>query len=159
MTTPALAIRPAALSDAPALAELHASAFAFPAEYWSAAMVSESLAVPATCALAAWEGNAPRGFLLLRAIENAHTAEILTLCVHPSGQRQKLATRLIEAGKAWARAHGAFALYLDVAEDNGAARALYTQCGFTENGRRKGYYTRPHGKVDAVLMEWHVCGA
>ena len=48
-------------------------------------------------------------------------------------------------------------LYLEVAEDNAAAAALYQSLGFSESGRRKGYYERPQGPaVDALVLALNV---
>ncbi len=45
------------------------------------------------------------------------------------------------------------ALWLEVAEDNDPARALYKGCGFQSVGRRAGYYLRGDGtRRDAVVM-------
>jgi lipid A disaccharide synthetase len=54
---------------------------------------------------------------------------------------------------------GTTRLLLDVAEDNTPARRLYVRLGFTEDGRRKGYYTagRP-APVDALLMSRAIGG-
>ncbi len=45
------------------------------------------------------------------------------------------------------------AIYLEVAIDNLGALALYRQAGFTEIGRRSGYYRRGSMRVDALQME------
>lgn len=48
-------------------------------------------------------------------------------------------------------------LFLEVRESNAAARALYSQAGFVENGRRKNYYAGLGGtagsREDAVVMK------
>ncbi len=49
---------------------------------------------------------------------------------------------------------GAERLFLEVAEDNLPARALYAGAGWREFGRRRGYYARGGGRVDAVLMSF-----
>jgi ribosomal-protein-alanine N-acetyltransferase len=42
---------------------------------------------------------------------------------------------------------------LEVAETNGAARAVYAQAGFTQTGRRRGYYRGADGAaVDALVL-------
>lgn len=143
-------IRAATLADIPALARLHAASFAFPTEYWNADMLGESLAVPGTFLLAVWEGQEPSGFILFRAV--ADIAEILTLAVAPAQQRKGIASRLIKEAIRTVTGKGPTALLLDVAEDNASARALYTARGFREIGRRKGYYTRPAGRVDSLTM-------
>jgi ribosomal-protein-alanine N-acetyltransferase len=44
-------------------------------------------------------------------------------------------------------------LFIEVAADNEAGRALYTREGFAETGRRKAYYEMPGGaRQDAVVM-------
>jgi [ribosomal protein S18]-alanine N-acetyltransferase len=47
---------------------------------------------------------------------------------------------------------GVRVLFLEVGVDNPAARALYAQAGFEEVGRRLGYYTRPNGLADALVL-------
>ena len=48
---------------------------------------------------------------------------------------------------------GAVRLFLEVAEDNAAARALYDRAGFRPIGRRKAYYARPDGgRTDALVL-------
>jgi ribosomal-protein-alanine N-acetyltransferase len=57
----------------------------------------------------------------------------------------RLADQLIGAGTT--------TLFIEVARDNDAARALYEALGFTETGVRKGYYARGAGGAeDALLM-------
>jgi ribosomal protein S18 acetylase RimI-like enzyme len=41
---------------------------------------------------------------------------------------------------------------LEMAVDNGAARALYTAKGFTPVGRRRNYYRQRGGLVDALIL-------
>ncbi|MFU1477623.1 hypothetical protein ACM25N_07930 [Roseovarius sp. C7] len=42
--------------------------------------------------------------------------------------------------------------FSEVAEDNAGAIALYRAAGFGECGRRKGYYRRAGGAVDALVL-------
>jgi ribosomal-protein-alanine N-acetyltransferase len=54
---------------------------------------------------------------------------------------------------AGAAARGATRLFLEVADDNAAALALYARAGFSEAGRRPGYYARPDGvRQDALIL-------
>ena len=53
--------------------------------------------------------------------------------VHPGHRRTCLATAITAALAAAAVAEGATSLYLQVEEDNQAARALYARAGFTEH--------------------------
>jgi [ribosomal protein S18]-alanine N-acetyltransferase len=60
---------------------------------------------------------------------------------------------LVEHGAVEATRRGAARLFLEVAEDNTAARALYAQTGFVEAGRRVGYYARTDGSTaDALVL-------
>ena len=78
------------------------------------------------------------------------TAEILTIGVVPAARRRGLATDLLHALLAEARRRGASECFLEVREDNDAARAFYLREGFETIGLRRGYYD--HGRVDAVSM-------
>ena len=93
----------------------------------------------------------PDGFILLRAV--ADEAEILTLAVRPAARRRGLGARLVQEGVVAAAARGATRLFLEAAQDNIAALALYARAGFAEAGRRPGYYARPDGgRQDALLL-------
>jgi ribosomal-protein-alanine N-acetyltransferase len=125
-----------------ALAAIHAEAFETP---WDAASLSALLASPGVFALE--EAN---GFILIRVV--ADESEILTLAVRPSARRGGLGARLVEAGVVRAAALGAERMFLEVAEDNAAARALYARAGFHEAGRRRGYYARADGSREDALV-------
>lgn len=125
------------------LAALHARAFAAP-NRWSARSFADLLSRPGTFLCPAQDG-----FALGRAVVDE--AELLTLCVVPEARRRGIATRLLTDFEAAARLRGARHLHLEVAEDNGAARALYASGGWQENGRRSGYYTRADGPSVAAL--------
>lgn len=129
------------------LAAIHAEAFAGPHETgWSAAAFADLLAGPGVFAV-----ERPDGFVLMRAV--ADEAEILTLAVRPSARRAGLGGRLVGEGVLAAAAHGATRVFLEVAEDNAAARALYAKAGFVEAGRRPGYYAAADGgRRDALLL-------
>lgn len=83
----------------------------------------------------------------------ADEAEIINLGVVPSARRQGLARALLDAGLAEARERRVRSVFLEVAEDNDAARALYQGAGFVEVGRRAAYYLRPDGaRTDALVL-------
>lgn len=124
-------IRRLAPIDAGWLALLHAAAVP-PAEAWDEAAMAGLLRQPATLGLAA---DAAAMLLLSRA---ADEAEVLTLAVHPAHRRQGLARALLLAGIA--ACAEAQAVFLEVAENNDPARALYAGLGFQAVGRRPRYY-------------------
>jgi ribosomal-protein-alanine N-acetyltransferase len=141
-------LTPASPAEADALAEVHARGFDHP---WSAADLAALLDSPGVFALAAREDAVLRAFILARAI--AGEAEILTLAVDPARRRQGIARALLEAATAAAAHAGAGVLFLEVAADNAAAIALYESAGFTQAGRRRGYYARSDGAaVDALVL-------
>ena len=132
-----------AVATAARLAEVHAAAFSLP---WNAAAFEALLDQTGVFPI-----EEPDGFILIRAV--ADEAEILTLAVHPSVRRKGLGARLVREGAAAAAAGGATRLFLEVADDNAAALALYARVGFAEAGRRPGYYARSGGRrQDALIL-------
>ena len=124
------------------MAALHAAAF--PAgEHWDAAAFAAQLGQPSVFGLLD-----ERGGLVLARIA-ADEAEILTLAVHPSARRQGLGRDLLDRSLAEAGGRGAAAMFLEVAESNAAARALYAAAGFAPVGRRQGYYA---SGADALIL-------
>lgn len=127
--------------DPARLAAIHAEAFAAP---WDQAALAELLASPGVFAVAEEDG-----FILIRVVVDE--AEILTLAVRPSARRAGLGARLVEAALVRAAALDAERMFLEVAESNGAARALYARSGFVEMGRRRGYYSHADGRREDAL--------
>ena len=133
------------LQDAVHLAGLHESAFspaigaAWDAPAFAALLRQDSVRAFGTAA----------GFILLQSLPDG--AEILTLAVQPAARRQGLARALLAHAF---DALGAPKLWLEVAQDNAPARALYAANGFRITGRRSKYYKRAGNlAVDALLME------
>lgn len=136
-------LRDAAASEVPHLAELHAEGFDDP---WDAGAIGALLDGAGGFALL----KDTAGFILCRSI--AGEAEILTLVVSPRARRKGLGRALVEGAARKASQSGAAAMFLEVAEDNAAAIGLYRACGFEDAGRRAGYYQRPGGAADALVM-------
>ena len=138
------------------IARLHASLFA---SAWTEASILQMLAHPGSVAMIAGAGT-PRqigGFALAQVA--ADEAEILSIGVTPAWQRQGVGLKLIEGVKRAAVKSGARRLFLEVAESNAAALALYRKAGFSEKGRRQGYYAKPGAKAeDAILLGTEVSG-
>ncbi len=130
------------------LAEVHATAFAKP---WSAGDILDLMAGLGAAALGFEdEDGGLTGFVLVQAV--AGEAEILTLAVRPEARRGGIGRALVEAAAAQALLAGATSLWLEVAQDNAAALALYGASGFSPAGRRRGYYRSGAGAVDAIVM-------
>ena len=79
-------------------------------------------------------------------------AEILSLGVLPITGGAGLVRLLLDAVCGEARLRGAECVVLEVAADNDAARALYAGRGFIVVGRRRNYYRRAGGLVDALIL-------
>lgn len=130
-----------------ARAAIHAASFERE-RAWSAREFAALVGDPHVFAVDAAEGGA--GFALGRAV--AGEAELLTLAVAPPARRKGHGRALVAAFEEGARERGASEAFLEVAADNAAAVALYTAAGYSERGRRPGYYARPETTVDALLM-------
>lgn len=134
-------------SEAPALAELHARAFENP---WGVKALAGFMGDAGALTLV--HGEPAEGFILIRTM--AGEAEVLTLAVDPAARRRGVARRLVEVAAGFAQHFGASALFLEVAEDNAPALALYRAAGFVEVGRRRGYYRRAHTPpMDALVLK------
>jgi ribosomal-protein-alanine N-acetyltransferase len=140
----------AAPERAEEIAVLHAKLFDPP---WDANAIKGLLEHPAATSLIAVAGSpkAIIGFVIGQLA--ADEAEILSIGVEPNWQRAGLAAGLLEGLVRAARRGDAKRVFLEVAEDNAAAMALYRKLGFLEVGRRKRYYERPGSKaVDALIL-------
>lgn len=80
----------------------------------------------------------------------ADQAEILTIATAKSARRQGLGRALLDGAAAHLQGEGTAELFLEVAEDNAAAIALYKGSGFQPIGRRPRYYRRANGRVAAI---------
>lgn len=123
------------------MAAIHASAFP-PGEAWDARAIAGLLATPGCFA-----HHRPGAFILARVA--ADEAEVLTLATTPAARRQGLARALLDQATATAIALGAKTMWLEVAENNFSALALYQGLGFAEAGRRPGYYAN---KTAALVL-------
>lgn len=135
-------------ADAALLEALHREAAA---EFWSADTFAGVLAMPGAFGFLAASGDDPAGFALARAA--ADEAEIVMLAVGHAFRRRGIGARLLAAVARDARRRGCLRLFLEVAEDNEAALALYRGDGFAAVGRRKGYYpARGAPARDALVL-------
>lgn len=129
------------------MAQIHAAAFADHGQIWTKADIAALLARPHTRAISLGR----HGFALLQVL--APEAEILTIAVDPATQGRGHGTALVQLVIDAARTAGAETLFLEVAADNAAARALYARAGFVPTGQRRGYYARAgSAAVDALTL-------
>lgn len=132
-------------SDFSALAAIHAASFSTPRP-WSAGEIADLASLPYNFLIAQ-----DTGFVMGQAI--AGEAELLTIAVDPQARGQGQGGRLLQSFLDRARALGAERAFLEVAAGNGPAIRLYTRAGFSQSGKRKGYYHHPDGaREDAIMM-------
>lgn len=157
------ALREAGPLDARVIAQLHLQCFADGrgGAAWSASSIASILSLPGSYAYLAvvppelsaspeTTEHRPAGFLLARNL--AGESEILSLGVATAWRRHGAARVLLRAAMARAGEAGAARTLLEVAEDNVAARNLYSAEGFALVGRRARYYRRPGGPTAAALV-------
>lgn len=123
--------------------ELHNNAFN---EVWSTKAFLDLIELPATFGFLCSVEDQPAGFILCQG--DGEEAEIITIATHGEFRRQGVAQALLD---------GAFerteVMFLEVAEDNVAARRLYEKNGFQTVGIRKKYYKRSsHTFIDALIL-------
>ena len=146
VTVAGIFIRPTRAEDVPAMASIELLAFSDP---WPATSFHELLSHPfSRMATAADESGGVVGYcIMLRA---ADEAEIANLATAPGTRRRGIGARLLDDAIAAGELEGVVARFLEVRESNTAARALYASRGFTEVGRRRGYYRHP--VEDALVL-------
>jgi ribosomal-protein-alanine N-acetyltransferase len=130
-------IKIATAQDAPGLSQLHERCFA---KGWPVSAIEELLASPGCGAFKVLgaDGGPAIGFLMYRAVLGE--VEILTLCVDPEFRQRRFGEFLLRHLIAWSQAVSVTSIFLEVAEDNIAGRALYAGQGFVSVGERKNYY-------------------
>lgn len=89
------------------------------------------------------------GYLCLWLV--AEEAQVQNLAVHPAFRGRGVGRRLLWEGLRRCRDKGAHTANLEVRPSNLAAQALYRSLGFTQVGRRPGYY-QPEGE-DALILQ------
>jgi len=115
------------------------------------------LASPGMWASIAWDdetaAGAAIGFVIARSI--AGEAEIVSIGVRPGGRRRGVGAALLADALCRAVALAAEAVFLEVAEDNPGAIALYRSAAFATVGRRPDYYRRKSKAPVAALIMRH----
>jgi ribosomal protein S18 acetylase RimI-like enzyme len=149
-------VRPAAVADAWAMAELFAAVAAERTGIASeppvdverrtaqfAASIAESIVAVADGQIIGWTHVAA----------SRHGFGELGMLVDREWRDRGVGSALLQAAIGWARDHGLHKLSLEVFPHNAAAIALYRKSGFVEEGRRVKHYRRASGELwDAIVM-------
>lgn len=122
--------------DAAALAALHATAFN---RGWSEGEFHRLLIDPQVLCHRATRGRRLLGFVLSR--NAAGEAEILSIAVAARARGRGLGRKLVDLHLRRLAGRGSRTVFLEVGENNEAARRLYRAAGFREVGRRESYYS------------------
>lgn len=141
-------LAPAGEGDVGEIARIHALSFDDP---WSGPVLRRILSMTGAAGMVARSDlrQDVAGFALLRLA--ADECELLTIAVAPERRGRGVGAQLLDAVMERAAGAGARRVFLEVAEDNHAARGLYGARGFRVVGRRPGYYRRPAGPPAAAL--------
>jgi [ribosomal protein S18]-alanine N-acetyltransferase len=142
-------LRDMRVADLPAVLALEEELFA--PDTWTAAMYRDELSRTDTRHYLVAEDDAVVGYGGLIAYDDE--AHIATLGVARARQGEGIGALLLDALLAEADRRSPVVL-LEVRADNEVAQGLYRRRGFTEIGRRRGYY-QPSG-TDAVVMKREV---
>jgi len=139
-------------ADLTVIADLHADAFS---RGWSEAEIAALLADPGVAAVVARRASPygtrrPVGFAITRAA--ADEAEVLTIAVHPRWRGCGVGRELLEALLRRHYADRIASVFLEVADDNAAAVALYRRLRFVVVGERRGYYAAGGGSAGHALV-------
>jgi len=127
-------------------------------EAWSARQLSGTLELASSFARQALaEGDTTIGFSLCRSA--GPEVELLLIAVCPELRGRGIGRLLIDKAADDAVRGGADELFLEVRENNLAARRLYKSAGFFDVGRRPDYYAGASGaRFAAITMRRRLAG-
>lgn len=146
-----ISLVPLTTCDGVILERIHAACFP---DAWDQATFDFLLKENSACGwMATSFSGDPIGFVLSRVLDQE--AEILTFAVIPSFQKKGVGRCLLNQLLAFLASVSCEKVFLEVAEDNEAAIALYASVGFTAVGTRLNYYKRAdQAFVSAIVMSY-----
>jgi ribosomal-protein-alanine N-acetyltransferase len=141
-------IEAASLRDAHRLAQLHGASFH---RGWGEAEFEQMLGERNTLVHRLRQGRSIIGFAVSRIA--ADEAEILSIAVEARHRGRGLSRKLLLTHLGHLAGRGVRTVFLEVEENNQAARRLYDRAGFRVAGRRERYYKQAGGEhLNAILM-------
>jgi len=129
----------------PDILKIERSAFAVP---WTEGTLIGMLYREDVCFAVASGGAGALGFVILQA--GGGESELYQIASRPDARRNGVASLLLDRAVDFARARTSERIFLEVRENNRAARNFYEKHGFAAVGRRRNYYADPI--EDAVIM-------
>lgn len=127
------------------LAELEQISFGEP---WSVEGLLEELSNPTAVFRVALIAGQVVGYVGMHHIVDE--GYVTNIAVFPQYRRQGVATKLMKALIKYAKENEMSMVSLEVRPSNEGARKLYESLGFSEKGRRKGFYRDP--AEDGLIM-------
>jgi [ribosomal protein S18]-alanine N-acetyltransferase len=119
-------------------------------EAWSAAQCLSLLSIPNSQLYLARSQDAVAGFAMTRWVLDEE--ELLMIGVAKARQRKQIGQFLLNHIIQQAEQEGRSKIFLEVRDGN-SAEYFYSAQGFSETGRRRGYYKGANGLVfDAITM-------
>lgn len=150
--SPTIRVEEYGLSGVDLIAALHQESFpADTGERWRRIDILQALRMPGTFGLVASREELACGHALIRLV--ADECELLALGVLAPARRSGVARALLERLSERCRQANIRRIFLEVREDNAAARSFYEANGFHRIGTRRDYYKAAGGGlVNAVTM-------
>ncbi|MGA7966287.1 MAG: ribosomal protein S18-alanine N-acetyltransferase [Gammaproteobacteria bacterium] len=142
-------LRAVSKSDLERLVEIEDRAYR--GQGWSRTIFEDCLNVGYTC----WGAALDEGLVGYAIVSiGAGESHLLNLAVDPMYQRQGVARMLLDFACDEASRQQAACMFLEVRPSNSTARNLYVLAGFSEFGRRRGYYPNGAGgtREDALVF-------
>lgn len=130
-------LRKARLADAAAILEFEKL---FPSDRMSVRSVRHFLRAATAQVWVAEERRQLLGCLILLTRKNSKIARIYSVVVGPAARGRGLGALLVSAAERWATSHGYRYIFLEVRQDNKAARALYAKLAYAEHALLPAYY-------------------
>lgn len=120
------------------------------AQPWTRGMFSDALANGYPCKVYEQEDEMLGYVVLMPAVDEMHLLDISIAAKH---QRRGLGRSLLDEALQLARTLRMRRMLLEVRPSNEPAIALYRAAGFSEIGRRRGYYpAKDNAREDAIVM-------
>ena len=132
-----------------AVAELEKICFHDP---WSVNSIVSVVTNPLSCWIVAMDDDRLVGYVGSQSVLG--WADMMNLAVHPDCRRCGIGERLVSELINRLKSSDVTCLTLEVRVSNTAARQLYEKMGFSQVGRRPGYYRNPREDALILRKEW-----